>query len=531
MGQTRVDLLHLLEDLRDAYPGSLEEVILTEILANSLDSGASRIVLSADPAQAALAIVDDGAGMKRRELARYHDVAASRKTRGEGIGFAGIGIKLGLLASEEVVTETRRGPVHVATRWGIASRHRAPWKWISPLGLVGEKGTAVCLRLRNPLSPLLDAGFLEATLRSHFRPLLDSDFAEILEPQYPRGISFSVNGRALRPEARAGLESAPIRLRVARARKTSAAGEVWRSTNGAPLPEGLQGIAVSTFGKVIKRGWEWLGLFPARPEQSGGLIEAPALAQSLTLNKADFIRVGAKGAVYLVFRKAIQQAVGAQLSQWGDLPPDAERRDRRSRVLERDIESVLAHLSEEFPLLQSLVERHAGGQTKLPVGRPEARPEATLLAVAPPAAGPAASAEGAGEASPGGGPERGAEPPPIAEIRDVPVSARPLGRRPGRYGLALKFESRPESPELARLAESTIWINEANPAYRRAAASRSDGYHAALGTALALAEVAVEPADARHFVNAFLSRWGEAVAAPRGRGRRRAGRPAVKEAR
>jgi hypothetical protein len=35
MGETRVDLMHLLEDLRDAYPGSLEETILTEILANA----------------------------------------------------------------------------------------------------------------------------------------------------------------------------------------------------------------------------------------------------------------------------------------------------------------------------------------------------------------------------------------------------------------------------------------------------------------------------------------------------------------
>ena len=42
MGETRVDLLHLLEDLRDAYPGILEETILTEIVANSLASGADR---------------------------------------------------------------------------------------------------------------------------------------------------------------------------------------------------------------------------------------------------------------------------------------------------------------------------------------------------------------------------------------------------------------------------------------------------------------------------------------------------------
>ena len=116
MGETRVDLLHLLEDLRDAYPGSAESTILTEIVANSLDSGAATITISTDPAAPALTIVDDGAGMRRRELARYHDVAASAKVRGQGIGFAGVGIKLGLLASEEVLTETRRPEGHVATR-------------------------------------------------------------------------------------------------------------------------------------------------------------------------------------------------------------------------------------------------------------------------------------------------------------------------------------------------------------------------------------------------------------------------------
>ena len=40
VGETRVDLQHLLEDLRDAYTGALEETILTEITANALDSGA-----------------------------------------------------------------------------------------------------------------------------------------------------------------------------------------------------------------------------------------------------------------------------------------------------------------------------------------------------------------------------------------------------------------------------------------------------------------------------------------------------------
>jgi hypothetical protein len=59
-----------------------------------LDSGASRIRLATDPASASFTAIDNGSGMRRRELARYHDVAASTKGRGDGIGFAGVGIKL-----------------------------------------------------------------------------------------------------------------------------------------------------------------------------------------------------------------------------------------------------------------------------------------------------------------------------------------------------------------------------------------------------------------------------------------------------
>ena len=128
MAETRVDLMHLLEDLRDAYPGALEETILTEVIANSLDSGATAIRISADSGRASFTIVDNGSGMPRRDLRRYHDLAASTKARGQGIGFAGVGIKLALLACKEVVTESRRGKSHVASSWHLASRHRAPWR-------------------------------------------------------------------------------------------------------------------------------------------------------------------------------------------------------------------------------------------------------------------------------------------------------------------------------------------------------------------------------------------------------------------
>jgi hypothetical protein len=180
---------------------------------------------------------------------------------------------------------------------------------------VGERGTAVRLRLRNPLSLLLESGFLEETLLRHFQPLFEPEFAPLLAAHYPGGVGFLVNGRALAAGPVRG-ERAALSIRLARKRKPSALGYVARFPGS--LPENDQGLAVSTLGKVIKRGWDWLGFAPQDAPRIGGLIEVPGLAESLTLNKADFIRSGPRGALYLAYRKALQEAVSSQLAAWGD---------------------------------------------------------------------------------------------------------------------------------------------------------------------------------------------------------------------
>ncbi len=519
MGETRVDLLHLLEDLRDAYPGAAEETILTEIVANSLDSGATTITITTDLARFTLTIVDDGIGMRRRDLARYHDVAATTKVQGSGIGFAGVGIKIGLLVSADVLTETRLGKHHMATVWRLASRYRAPWKWAPPLGLVAEHGTAVRLQLKNPLSPLLDPGFIEGALGRHFQPLVDPSFTDILVAHYPRGVHFVVNGQPLQQESWEAPERAPITVRLARKRRPSALGYMIRDR--LSLPEEHRGIAISTFGKVIKRGWDWLGITPSSPERVGGLIEAPALAQVLTLNKADFIRAGTRGAIYLAYRKAIQEVVARQLAIWGDLRDASEHARRRAtRPVERDLEAVLLDLADEFPLLAALVERRPGGQRALPIGRSSVEADkgedlGVLVAQpAQPAQGALARTDHPEES---GSPEPAAPErfPPAAANVELPATRGP--RRPARYGLSIQFEQRPDDPELARLVETTVWVNEAHPAYRRAVASRSEGYHIAVASAMALAPLAVEPSKEHAFVTAFLASWGATIERRKGR--------------
>jgi hypothetical protein len=177
----------------------------------------------------------------------------------------------------------------------------------------------------------------------------------------------------------------------------------------------------------------------------GGLVEAPELAACLTLSKNDFIRSGAQGASYLAYLKAIQEVISRQLAVWGDRT-DAETRPRMAR-LERDLERVLEDLEDDFP------HDHVAASGALDT-----------------------------------------------------VAGR---RRPTRYGLRVQFESRPDDTEPARLVDSTIWINDAHPAYTRAASSRSLGYHTAIAVALALAPLAVDTRDEHAFVTQFLSTGAE----------------------
>jgi hypothetical protein len=397
---------------------------------------------------------------------------------------------------------------------------------------VSERGTAVRLSPRaGALSPLLDPGFVDVVLRRQFAPFFDPALADILAQHYPRGVGFTLNEQALEASPRAG-DAAPIAVRLGRRRKPAGVGYLVRELT--PLPDDERGLAISTYGKVIKRGWDWLGLAPAAAEHVRGIVEVPALAECLTLNKADFIRSGSRGAIYLAYRKALQEAVTNQVAARGDAPAADERARRRAaRPVERDLESVLTDLADDFPLLATLVEQRAGGQRRLATAGPERNgaPIAMTVGAAelqqpePGAPEPVAAVPTDAEPTEAAATEAALPDAAASEPVQIPEPAPANGtgpgsshvatgsrtRRPMRYGLGIQFEARPDDPELGRLVESTVWINESHPAYRRAVASRAEGYHVALAVAMALAPLAVEPVKEHGFVTTFLARWGDAI--------------------
>jgi hypothetical protein len=358
--------------------------------------------------------------MQRRDLARYHNVAASSKTRGEGIGFAGVGIKLGLLVADEVVTETRRGKTHVATTWHLASKLPRALE-VDPAARADRRARhRGAARLANPLSPLLDAGYLEEAIRHHFAPLLDPAFDELLRRHYPDGLVFEVDGQPVRPAAAAARERVTIPIRLGRKRLPSAIAVLERHT--VPLPDDQHGIAISTFGKVIKGAGTGSGSPPA-PFRISGVVEAPDLAACLTLSKNDFIRTGR---AWRHVPRLPQGDPGGRVAPAHAVGGRAGRRGAAAHVrLERDLARVLEDLADDFPLLRSLVDQRPGGQKRLPLpGRGDDRVPGPLFA--------RGRRPGWGRSTPNGADGRGAG----AGLRGEPPTEPPSpGRNPGGAGL------------------------------------------------------------------------------------------------
>ena len=99
-----VDYRNLIRDLAEMYPFEVADVVLVELVANALDAKATRISIDLNVAQNVLTVTDNGNGMSAAQFEQYHDFAAGFKSRGTGIGFAGLGAKVSFNIADKVVT-------------------------------------------------------------------------------------------------------------------------------------------------------------------------------------------------------------------------------------------------------------------------------------------------------------------------------------------------------------------------------------------------------------------------------------------
>lgn len=500
MRETKVNLKHLLEDIRDSYTVPLEEIILVELIANALDSGASRISFLIDRENKTFTVVDNGKGMKRDILADYHNIATTTKIRGKGIGFAGVGAKLSLLIADYVITEAKGGyGSRCATKWWLKSDTSAPWQFTTFSGKVNSpRGVAVSIILRDSAFPLLSEEFLFQKIYQHFYPLFHPQlFQLILKHIYKKGVEFFINGQKVSFTYSHSFNPKMFQIKIGQGRYKKLAGVGYLS-KGDNIDHLLgMGLAVSTYGKVIKSGWEWLGINPSRENNIVGVVEIPELASILTTSKMDFLKDAKSLKKYYSFRKAIQQAVTPLLAEMGEeVNHLAEQKIFCS--LANEIERALRYVLGDFPELVPLLGiRHL---KKLGLGLEPVIGSLISITTGNPAQEDASTEEQENASNKQSSDNQPKNPSAISAKKSKKSSKGPA--------LSIGFEKREQGDGMARMMESKIWINSSHPAYQRVKKTKQEPYHIVFCVALALSDFLEDNSSPHKFIDDFLASWG-----------------------
>ena len=262
---SKVNARHLLDDLASSYSYSVEEAVLVELIANALDAKSTSISISTNASRGSVTLIDNGVGMDLKDFERYHDLAESRKEKGTGIGFAGLGAKLAHKISSRVETETRSDGDHQGSEWKLKANDL---EWTNKrFKALKYDGTKVTLHLGRRHLQLLDSEFISDTVKHHYAALFDPFLSELYvwEAIYPKGITISVDGQEIpqSPVVSNDIVESRTEIDLLTRRKRRIGRAVFILTS-EPIPEDAQGIWLATYGKSIRI--DSLGVHAFRPE-------------------------------------------------------------------------------------------------------------------------------------------------------------------------------------------------------------------------------------------------------------------------
>ena len=168
MPETKVRIRKLIRDLRDQYPYGAVLAMLIETIGNSIDAHATEIRVEVDRKNYRFRAIDDGLGMKEDDFVEYHNIAAQTKTRGVGIGFAGVGAKIFLDLAYSIYTETKSvGNFSGASKWQF--KGEVPnWDRVESVGLVDVHGTGVEVHYFTQYDEDFDTSILKKAILEHY---------------------------------------------------------------------------------------------------------------------------------------------------------------------------------------------------------------------------------------------------------------------------------------------------------------------------------------------------------------------------
>ncbi|MBA7503550.1 hypothetical protein ES706_02161 [subsurface metagenome] len=502
--ESSVNYQNLIRDLADMYPFDVAEVVLVELAANSLDAKPTRISIDFDPHTKVLIVTDDGKGMTASEFDQYHDFAAGLKTRGIGIGFAGVGAKVSFNIATRVVTETRSKTFAGGSNWYLQSKKKLVWEDIHPIHLHGY-GTRVEVRFTsNATLPYSSTEDLIKLLKRHYLPLLDATYLALYERlgYYSSNLRFVVNGQVINP----GKLTEDFALEKVRefypqkAGKRIGYGIFGLASSEYPLGPDICGVLLCTWGKVIKTD-----LFNQFPGNFGsrilGTVEIPGFVNFLTTAKTDFIRRW-KHREFESLYNPIRQEFKTWLGELGVQPTEITGTDEATK-LERELKRIL----DDVPELTELF----GFRTRKAILQPNSSGMTN-----------ASSQEGAEVTFPVGEGETGEGPGPV-DVGDQPgealVEDKKAGTEPakpisrvGHRGPKITFAEAPDRLDLAWVDGNNVVINSGHPSYVKVHSdSTARRLHSLFAIASAVQRFVASGGDTQDlmFTDRMMAAWGK----------------------
>ncbi len=497
---SKVNFKKLVSDLAAMYGDDTFDVVLSELVANSLDAKPTEIFIDWDMATRVLTVTDNGGGMDSDAFEQYHDFAAELKSRGDGIGFAGIGAKISFNIADRVFTETRNNGISHASDWFWHDDGSLRWH-SSQLKHLQSDGTRVEVHFGSRAGLLyVDDHYLLSILRRHYLPLFISDFLRAYQAIniYQTKPKFFING-SLVPEQQ--LDEVTSLTQVKQMKLQSSTrdigwGAIGVSERDRPIEDVAYGILLCTHGKVIKP--ELFGLSTGvLGAKLFGIVEIPELIQFLTTNKSD-LKAGPRRMSELNrLLDPVREELREFLAQHG-IAVVNQQRNQLTAKLERELSRMLRSL----PELQDFdgLLRRSRRLRQNPDGGLLTSPERSTTTGEPERTRSESGKET--ERSDSGGSSRRLDPEGGTRARRQ--------RRRNNQGPRVAFEEHLDRDETAWIESNTVVINSGHKAYRQRInqdQARLTYCMFAIGVALDKSDL-VESVDGTSYVDKFIAAWG-----------------------
>jgi len=308
---SNVNWQKVIDNFRSSYQSIAPfEILLIELIANSLDAGAEDISVDLDGDDVIrLVVTDDGRGMRsRREFEEYHDLGSLTKSRGGGIGWAGIGAKLYIDRCDEIYTETRSVSFTGASQWSFPRGQKAPkWRDVPARGLLrGNRGTAIEITI---------------TDRKEARRFSPSAITETILANYnyamrPHGEAvIKVDNERVEPFVPSDEATKKQTIDVPLREGGRASGTIYILGEDAPPGFGLVSIVVH--GKTIGEQYDFRQFARLKePERVAGYIRCDQLIHVTTTSKDAFNR---RTSIWKDFDKRVGKIFSTWLDREGEL--------------------------------------------------------------------------------------------------------------------------------------------------------------------------------------------------------------------